>query len=75
MMKKLTTLCAQACHLVEKLNLQVLLVVQGNGKRRICNVEKIGRSLIAPESVHPCPYVPVLQYQFFLTLLTLGNLP
>ena len=36
---------AQACHLVERFNLQILFVVQGNGKRGICNVEKNGWSL------------------------------
>jgi hypothetical protein len=63
LMRKLTLLCAQACHLVEKLNLQILFVVQGNGKRRICNVEKNGRSLDrAPE---PCSMSLSFEYQFF----------
>ena len=43
--EKLTLLYAQACHPVEKLNLRILFVVQSNGKRRICNVERNGRSL------------------------------
>ena len=73
MIRKLTLLCSQACHLVEKFNLQILFVVQGNGKRRICNVEKNGRSLDSSRirSSLSMFYVPVLQYQkYLLTLLT-----
>ena len=43
-MRKLILLSAQACDLVGKFNLQILFFVQGNGKRRICNVEKNGRT-------------------------------
>jgi hypothetical protein len=64
MMRKLTILCTQACHLVEKLNFQILFVVQGNGKRRICNVEKNGRSLDSSRTLF---YVPVLEYHFFFS--------
>ena len=38
-------LYAQACHLVEKLNLWILFLVQSNRKRRICDVERNGWSL------------------------------
>ena len=68
LMRKLTLLCAQACHLVKKLNFQILFVVQGNGKRRICNVEKNGRSL---DSSH----VPALEYQFFSHVVNAINPP
>ena len=54
--------CAQACHLVEKLNLWILFVMQSNGKRRICNVERNGRSLDSEASPSPfihVPYVPL----------------
>ena len=54
--------CAQACHLVEKLNLWILFVMQSNGKRRICNVERNGRSLDSEASPSPfihIPYVPL----------------
>ena len=65
-MRKLTLLCAQACHLVEKLNFQILFLVQGNGKRRICIAEENGRSLNSSRTLF---YVPILEYQFFLTSL------
>ena len=45
MMRKLTLLCLQTYHLVAKLKLQILFVVQSNGKRGICDVEKFGRTL------------------------------
>ena len=47
MMRNLTTsiVYRQACHLVEKLNVRILFIVQSNGKRRICKVERNGRSL------------------------------
>ena len=46
MRKKLVLiLFSQACHLVERYDLQILFVVPGNGKRGICNVEKNGWSL------------------------------
>ena len=70
--EKLTLLCAQACHLVEKLNLRILFVVQSNGKRRICNVERNGRSLDSS----PNPFIrvsmslPVLQYPIFPHVIT-----
>lgn len=38
-------LCPQTCHLVERFDLQILFVVQSNGKRRICNIKKTSRSL------------------------------
>ena len=43
--EKTNLLCAQACQLVEKLGLQILFIVQGYRKRRICDVEKNGWSL------------------------------
>ena len=45
MMRKLTLLCLQTYHLVAKLKLQILFVVQSNGKRGICDVENFGRTL------------------------------
>ena len=72
MMRKLTLLCSQACHVVEKLDLQILFVVQGNGKRRICNVEKNGRSLDSSRTLF---YVPVLQYQFLSHIVNTNSPP
>ena len=64
--EKTNLLCAQACHLVEKFNLQILFVVQGNGKRRIFNVEKIGWSLDRYSRWNPV-LCPCLGVPFFLS--------
>ena len=61
-MRKLTLLCAQACHLVERLNLRILFIVQSNRKRRICNVERYGWSLDGSTNPLSMSMLPVLQY-------------
>ena len=52
--------CPQACHLVEKINVQALFIVQSNGKRRICNIKKISWSL--DSSVNPFIYCNMSLY-------------
>jgi hypothetical protein len=62
-------LCSQTCDPTEGSNLQILFLMQSNGKRGIRNVEKNCRGLdSSPNPLIHVPYV-FLQYHFLLTSL------
>jgi hypothetical protein len=61
--------CFQACHLVEKIDLQILFVVQSNGKRGICNIKKISWSLDSSVNPVTCLYLPCIRILISKVLL------
>jgi hypothetical protein len=52
----LLLLCFQACHLVERFHIQILFVVQSDGKRGIRNIKIFSWSLDSLLSLSPFYY-------------------